>query len=141
MGYVWFYEKNLTLITQTTIEQGTPESAHSLVRDIDEIMKRVGDRVRAGESLTILHDWRSLKRQDPAARAIINRSVRQRPKGYCGRAFLVVEPNPIWKLAFAVTDMIFATLGMPPPKVTGDVQRAFEEVRALCQDQPAAWLK
>jgi hypothetical protein len=55
---------------------------------------------------------------------------------------MVVRPTPMWRMAMRVTDLTLAMLGVPPAKLTSDIDRAARELHEFVIDRaPPAWLE
>jgi hypothetical protein len=139
-GYFWFFEEKLTVVTQTTIPHGTLAAVDPFLLLMDAVVVRAGKRLAAGESLQIVHDWRSMQGYDAAARLRLAERIRSRPKGYVRGTILVVSAGGLWRMALSVIDLVFAFLRVPAPSITTDVEQALAGVGTLPTAQRPAWV-
>jgi len=108
---------------------------------IDLALREDAAGIAAAGGLFLFHDFRALAGYDTEARVLINERIKQRKPGYSRRTIMVVRPTPIWRMAMRVTDLTLAILRIPPVSVTGDMNRAVEELSGFSIDHnPPPWL-
>ncbi|HET6335821.1 MAG TPA: hypothetical protein VFG30_21495 [Polyangiales bacterium] len=140
-GFAWYCSAQRALITQTTVNHARREGGLVLCDWIDTALREDGAAIDAAGGLFLLHDFRSLAGYDTETRMVINERIKLRKAGYSRRTIMVVRPTPMWRMAMRVTDLTLAMLGMPPAKLTSDIERAADEVREFVIDhEPPAWL-
>jgi hypothetical protein len=140
-GFAWYCSRDKALITQTTVDYGRSEGGRVLSDWIDLALREDAAGIAAAGGLFLFHDFRSLTGYDTETRVLINDRIKQRKPGYNRRTIMVVRPTPLWRMAMRVTDLTLALLGIPPVKVTGDIDRAAAELKGFTVDKsPPAWL-
>jgi hypothetical protein len=140
-GFAWYSSQTKALITQTTVDQRRCEGGRALCGWIDLALREDAEGIAAAGGLFLFHDFRSLAGYDTQTRLLINERIRQRRPGYARRTIMVVRPTPLWGMAMRVTDMTLAMLGIPPVKITGDIDRAAAELKGMTIDSsPPVWL-
>jgi hypothetical protein len=139
-GFFWFFEEPFAIVTQTTVARADMRGAEVFLGLVDQVVSHHVTRFAAGGQLLLWHDWRSLRGYDSDARIKMHERIRQRPKHYVQRTVVVISPSPLWRMAFAVTDLTFALLGVPAAAFTADVRRAYAEIAHFERSKPPAWL-
>ena len=141
-GFAWYCSEHKALITQTTVPHGRPEGGRVLSDWIDLALREDSAGIEAAGGLFLFHDFRSLSGYDTETRMLINARIKLRKSGYARRTIMVVRPTPIWHMAMRVTDLTLALLGIPPAKLTSDIERAAAELSGFAIDRAApAWLR
>ena len=108
---------------------------------VDTALREDAPAIAAAGGLLMFHDFRSLSSYDTETRVAINDRIKLRKPGYSRRTIMVVRPTPMWRMAMRVTDLTLAMLGMPPAKLTSDIDRAVRELHGFAADRVApAWL-
>jgi hypothetical protein len=141
-GYAWYCSARKALVTQTTVTQGRAEGGRVLCDWIDLILLKDGAGIATEGGVFLFHDFRSLAGYDTATRQLINERIKLRRTGYARRTIMVIRPTPIWQMAMRVTDLTLAMLGVPPAKLTSDIERAMHELDGITLDRkPPAWFR
>lgn len=141
-GFAWYCAAQRALITQTTVDHARSDGGRVLCDWIDAALREDGAAIDAAGGIFLFHDFRSLAGYDAETRVLINERIKLRKRGYSRRTIMVVRPSPMWRMAMRVTDLTLAMLGMPPAKLTSDIDRAANEISGFAiEREPPTWLK
>lgn len=139
-GFAWYCLQQKALITQTTVPHAKIEGGKVLCDWIDLALREDEPGIAAAGGIFLFHDFRSLSGYDTETRVLINERIKLRKPGYSRRTIMVVRPTPIWRMAMRVTDLTLAMLGMPPAKLTSEIERAAAELSGFTIDRtPPTW--
>ena len=110
VGHAWFGEPAV-LVNQSVIEHADVEAALRLQDLIDEVRAATIDECTPAGGLAVIHDWRSLRSHDPAARPAFLARMRSRPKGYLRMAIVIVDgENRFLRMAIEMGNLLAATV-------------------------------
>jgi hypothetical protein len=139
-GFGWYCIQRKALITQTTVTHARTDGGRVLCDWIDLALREDSAAIEAAGGIFLFHDFRSLEGYDAETRVLINERIKRRKRGYSRRTITVVRPTPMWRMAMRVTDLTLAMLGIPPAKLTSDIERAVEELGDVeIARTPPAW--
>lgn len=103
------------------IECATLAAMEDVSTGVDLLLEH--DRPPEG-GILIFHDWRRFQRYESSAREHLLRRMRSRPKGYVRKTVVVVPPTPLWRMAIAGANLIYAFLDVSAPEVHTDIVKA-----------------
>ncbi len=110
LGHAWYGEPGV-LVNQASIQHADVAAAVAIHDLIDWVLEHEGDSVRAAGGLAVIHDWRTIRTHDSAARAKFIERMRRRPKGYMRMAIVVVESqNRLLRMAIETANLVAATM-------------------------------
>lgn len=106
-GYAWYAAPGIFL-NQLHVRQGTVEVANALHDAIDLVVARERrDYERLG-GLLIIHDWRTMRGYDKAARQVYLDRMRSREPGYLRGAVAILPDTPFLKMAVQTANVLMA---------------------------------
>lgn len=130
IGFAWFADPAV-LVVQSHIDHATIESATRVHDLIDRVLAAEPDAVAAAGGLAILHDWRSLRGHDAAARPAFLERMRRRPKGYLRMAVVVLGTSTrLLRLAVETGNLLAATVSGGRIEVVGSPSEAIDRLHA-----------
>lgn len=110
MGFAWLTPHGPAVVTQATSERADASTVHALHDFYDRLA--VADIRGRLPSLTIVHDWRRMKRVDPAALGAWRARAEGRKAGFYGfDVFVCVSGNPLLRMVLrsaAVSSKVIA---------------------------------
>jgi hypothetical protein len=107
VGFAWYAGAG-TVVTQVITSHGTARAATVVSDWIDELRERYATDLENAGGLLGIHDWRRLRKYDSSARQIWVDRIRRRPKGYLRKAVVIVNDNPLLKMAVAGVNLFVA---------------------------------
>lgn len=108
-GHAWWAEPAV-LVFQSAVTHADVAGAIALQDLIDEVRAASAPTIEAEGGLVCIHDFRSLKTHDSAARAKFVERMRRRPKGYLRAAVVVLDTqNRFLRLAIETANLVAAT--------------------------------
>lgn len=120
LGYAWYVEP-ATLITQAAITHASVEAVKAYMDVGDQLIASATERVLGAGGLFIINDWRQIQTYDSAARPLLMKRMKERPKGYLRRTVVCVSPTPVLRMAVQAANLVAAFMAGGPIELTEDL--------------------
>ena len=125
-GYVWFAHPAV-LVTQTTIEHGTPDWATYVHDRIDQVLEHAAQEIEEHGGLLFIHDFRSMTSYVKEARLEFLRRMRLRQPGYSrGTLVSIRTDQPLLRMGIQAANLLMAVAVKAPLSIVDDPREAVE---------------
>jgi hypothetical protein len=111
IGFVWYTSPGV-FVSQLTIPHATLEHARTLTSSVAAVVEAKRSDFAEFGGLLVLHDWKSLKSYDAAARSHVFSELRARRKGDVRGVIVSLTLTPLLRMAIeAGNALLTATTG------------------------------
>lgn len=134
-GYIWFAHPAV-IATQTTIEHGDLAWATYVHDRIDQALEHAATEVAQSGGILFIHDFRSLRSYDKAARLEYLQRMRRRRQGYSRGTIVAIRTDqPLLRMGIQAANLLLAVAVKAPLSMIDDPREAVE---TSVQSPPAA---